>query len=121
MLAAGGFEVHLFGESGEKPGLPFGLAGDGRGGAVGGKVEERPEFHEPVQAVETEWVLVPAGAEGGGEVAEAGAVDLLDPGSQPGKSLFTFVAGELPPPGRWRWLVGAIVTIFPGYGLGPGR
>jgi len=57
-------------------------------------------------------VLVPAGAEGG-EVPEAGAVDLLDPGSQPGESLFTFVAVELPPPGRWRWLIRVIVTTIP--------
>ncbi len=58
-------------------------------------------------------MLVPAGAEGGGEVAEAGAVDLLDPGSEAGESLFTFVAGELPPSGRWRWLIGVIVTTIP--------
>ena len=29
VLAAGGFEVELFGEGGEEAGLPFGLAGEG--------------------------------------------------------------------------------------------
>ena len=29
VVAAGGFVVHLFGEGGEQPGLPFGLAGQG--------------------------------------------------------------------------------------------
>ena len=40
VLAAGGFEVHLLGEGREQAGLPFGLAGDGAGSAVGGEVEE---------------------------------------------------------------------------------
>jgi hypothetical protein len=40
VLAAVGFEVELFGEGGEQAGLPFGLAGDGAGGAVGVEVEE---------------------------------------------------------------------------------
>jgi hypothetical protein len=29
VLAAGGFEVELFGEGGQEAGLPFGLAGEG--------------------------------------------------------------------------------------------
>lgn len=31
----------------------------------------------------------------------------------PGESLFTFVAGELPPPSRWRWLIRVVVTTIP--------
>ena len=73
---------------------------------------QRPQFHEPVQAVEARRVLIPAGTECGGEVAEARAVYLLDPGAQPGEGLGALVAGELPPAGRWRWLIGAIRTVF---------
>ena len=70
------------------------------------EVEGRPEFHQPVQAVEAEGVLVPAGAEGGGEVAVAGAVDLLDPGAQPVEGLVAFGSVEFPPSRRGRQLVG---------------
>jgi len=63
-------------------------------------------------------VLVPAGTECGREVTIAGAVDLIDPGSQPGEALLAFVAGELPLPGCWRWLVGAVLAVLPG---GAGR
>ena len=34
VLAAAGFEVHLLGEGGQEPGLPFGLAGEPRGDRV---------------------------------------------------------------------------------------
>ena len=45
-------------------------------------------------------MLVPAGAEGGGEVAVAGAVDLLDPGAEAGQGFLAFGPVEFPPP--WR-------------------
>ena len=98
VLAAGGFEVELFGEGGEEPGLPFGLAGEGGWLAFGGEVEDGPEFHEPVESVEAEQVLVPARAEGGGEMAVAGAVDLLDPGAEPAQGFLAFGSVEFPPP-----------------------
>ena len=40
VLAAGGFEVHLLGKGGQEAGLPFGLAGQGRGGALRWEVED---------------------------------------------------------------------------------
>ena len=50
-------------------------------------------------------MLVPAGAEGGGEVAVAGAVDLLDPGAEAGQGFLAFGPVEFPPPRRWDRLV----------------
>ena len=41
------------------------------------------------------------GREGGGQVAVAGPVDLLDPGAEPGQG-FGAVGGREPPPGRGR-------------------
>jgi hypothetical protein len=110
VLAASGFEAHLLGEGGEQARLPFALAGDRPDGAVGRQVEQGPQLHEPVEAVEAQCVLVPAGTEGGGEVTIAGAVDLLDPGSQPGETFLAFVAGELPPPGSRCGAIGVAVS-----------
>ena len=62
VLAAGGFDVHLLGEGGQQPGLPFGLAGEDGCAACAGEVEDGPKFHEPVEPVEAERVLFPAGA-----------------------------------------------------------
>ena len=62
-------------------------------------------------------MLVPAGAEGGGEVTIAGAVDLLDPGSQPGEALLAFVAGELPPLGSRCGAIGVVVSTVGVAGL----
>jgi len=99
MLAAGGLDVHLLGQGRKEAGLPFGLAGEDGCVSRGAEVEGGPQFHEPVEPVEAERVLFPAGAEGGGQVAIAGPVDLLDPGAEAGKRLFTFITFELPPPG----------------------
>ena len=43
-------------------------------------------------------MLVPAGPEGGGEVAVAGTVDLLDPGSEAAQGFLAFGLVEFPPP-----------------------
>ena len=56
-------------------------------------------------------MLFPAGAEGGGEVAVAGAVDLFDPGAQPVDGFVAFLAVELPPLGDRGWPV-PFVRLF---------
>jgi hypothetical protein len=56
-------------------------------------------------------VGLPAGTEGGSQVAIAGAVDLLDPGADPGQRFAALVDWELPP---LRHRVGGVV----GRGIG---
>jgi hypothetical protein len=58
---SGWFRVHLFGEGGQEPGLPFCLAGLDWRFAVVGEVEGGPLFHQPVEPVQAQRVLVPAG------------------------------------------------------------
>ena len=58
-------------------------------------------------------MLVPAGAEGGGEVAVAGAVDLLDPGAEPGQGFLAFASVELPPAGGRDGLVSSSLSASP--------
>src|SRR5216684_7387290 len=111
VLAAGGFEVHLLGEGGEQAGLPFGLAGEERCASFAGEVEDGPEFHEPVEPVQAQQVLFPAGSEGGGEVPVAGPVDLLDPGTQPHAGFLTVRAAEFPPPRGGHGLVRLAVLV----------
>ena len=60
----------------------------------------------------------PAGAEGGGEVAVAGPVDLLHPGAQPGDGFGPVVGRELPPA---RGRVGLVAVGVVAAGSGPVR
>jgi hypothetical protein len=101
VAATAGFGGELVGDGGEEPGLPFGLAGEGGAGALVGEVEHGPEFGQPVQGVEAEGVLVPALPQATGEVAVAGAVDLVDPGAQGGDGGFAGFALEVPPAAGW--------------------
>ena len=84
MAAAGGFGGQLGGQGGQDAGLVFGLGRQGPRGAFGLEVQDGPQVGEDVQAVQAQVVRAPAGGEGGGQVAVAGAVDLLDPGLEPG-------------------------------------
>ena len=90
----------LVGGGGEQPGVPFGLPGQGAGGAPGLEVQDGPQLGQPVQDVQAQRVLVPAVGQAGGEVAVAGPVDLVDPGAQLGDRLVARGAVELPEPGR---------------------
>ena len=65
------------------------------------EVQHGPQGGGDVQGVQAQVVGWPAGAEGGGQVAVAGPVDLVDPGAQPGERLLPVVGAELPP-GRGR-------------------
>ena len=56
-------------------------------------------------------MLFPAGAEGGGEVAVAGPVDLFDPGAQPVQGFLAFGPFEFPPPRAGSRLVGVVVVV----------
>ena len=55
--------------------------------AGGLEVQDRPQAGGDVQGVQAQVVGGPAGAEGGGQVAVAGPVDLVHPGAQPGDRL----------------------------------
>lgn len=109
VIAAGSFEVELFGEGWKEAGLPLGLAGESRGVAVLSEAEDRPEFHEPVEAIQAEGVLDPAWADGFGDVAIAGPVNLLDPGAQSAEGLFTLGPAEFPPPSEGNRLMSTAV------------
>ena len=80
------------------------------------EVEHGPQVGQDVQAVQAQVVGGPAGAEGGGQVAVAGLVDLLDPGAEPGDGLLAVAGGEFPPGGRRAGLVAA--GILTGGGVG---
>ena len=97
MAAGGGLGHQLGGEGGQDAGLVFGLGGQQLGGALGLEVEDGPQAGQDVQAVQAQVVGGPAGGDGGGQVAVAGAVDLLDPGVQAGDGFVAFGGGELPP------------------------
>ena len=129
MAAGGGLGHQLGGQGGQDAGLVFGLGGQQLGGALGLEVEDRPQAGQDVQAVQAQVVGGPAGGDGGGQVAVAGAVDLLDPGVQAGDGLVAFGGGELPP-GRGRVRVvaagvggelGGQVGDLPVQGLEPGQ
>ena len=60
---------------------------------LGLQVEDGPQLGQDVQAVQAQVVGGPAGAQGGGQVAVAGLVDLLDPGAQPGDGLVAVARG----------------------------
>ena len=107
MAAVGGLEPELAGEGGQDAGLVFGLGGQQRGGAAGLEVEGGPQLGQDVQGVQAQVVGGPAGAEGGGQVAVAGLVDLLDPAAEPGDWFLAVVGGEFPPGGRRAGLVAA--------------
>ena len=97
VAAAVGLGPQLFGQGGQEAGLVFGLGGQQPGGAFGLEVEGRPQLAEDVQAVQAQVVGGPARTQGGGQVTIAGAVDLLDPGAQPGDGFAAFGGRELPP------------------------
>ena len=97
MAAAGGFSHQLGGQGGQDAGLVFGLGRQRPRGAFGLEVEDGPQVGEDVQAVQAQVVRAPAGSEGGGQVAVAGAVDLLDPGVQAGDGFLPVGGCELPP------------------------
>ena len=102
MAAAGGLGHQLGGEGGQDAGLVFGLSRQQPGVTAGLQVEDRPEAGQDVQAVQAQVVGGPAGADRVGQVAVAGAVDLLDPGMQAGDGFVAFGGRELPP--RWGWV-----------------
>ena len=91
----------MCGEGGQDAGLVFGLGGQQPGGAGGLEVQDGPQAGQDVQAVQAQIVGGPAGADLGGQVAVAGAVDLLDPGLQAGDGFLAFGGREFPP-GRSR-------------------
>jgi hypothetical protein len=71
------------------------------------------------QGVQAQVVGGPARAEGGGQVAVAGPVDLLDPGAQPGDRFLPCVRAELPPArGRVRLVSAGILLGEVGAGAG---
>ena len=78
--------------------------------------------HRPrgdVQGVQAQVVGGPARAEGGGQVAVAGPVDLVHPGAQPGDRLLPVVRGELPPArGRAGLVAAGVVRGRVGAGAG---
>ena len=116
--AAGGLGHQLGGQGGQDAGLVLGLGRQQAGGPVGLEVQDRPQGRRDVQGVQAQVVGFPARGEGGGQVAVAGAVDLLDPGAEPGQG-FGAVGGREPPPGRGR--VGLVaVSVVVGLRL-PGR
>jgi hypothetical protein len=96
------------------------------------EVKRRPQLAEDVEAVQAQVVSGPARTQGGGQVAVAGAVDLLDPGLQPDDG-FVAVGGREFPPRRGRvWVVtvrvgavegevGGQVGDLPVQGLEPGQ
>src|ERR1022692_2817596 len=100
VLAAGGVGGHLVGGCGQQAGLPLALGGQDAGGAVRVEVQDGPELAEPVQGVQAQGMVFPAGREDGGELAVAGLVDLADPGAEPVQRGVAFWPGELPP--SWR-------------------
>ncbi|MGH3185688.1 MAG: hypothetical protein ACRDPY_00710 [Streptosporangiaceae bacterium] len=107
VAAAGGLGDQLGGQRRQDAGLIFGLGGKQAGAAVGLEVEHGPQFGEDVQAVQAQVVGLPAGGEGGGEVAVAGPVDLVDPAAQPGDRVGAAGGREFPP-GRSR--IGAVAA-----------
>ena len=97
VAAAGGFGGQLGGQGGQDAGLVFGLGRQGPRGAFGLEVQDGPQVGQDVQAVQAQVVRAPAGGEGGGQVAVAGAVDLLDPGLEAGDGFGPVGGRELPP------------------------
>ena len=87
--------------------MVFGLGGQQPGAALVLEVEHRPELGEDVEPVQAQVVGLPAGAEGGGQVAVSGSVDLLNPGAEPGQRFAALVGWELPPLRYW---VGEVVS-----------
>jgi hypothetical protein len=87
--------------------------------AAGLEVQHRPQAGGDVQGVQAQVVGGPAGAEGGGEVAVAGPVDLLDPAAQPGDRLLPVIGAELPP-GRGGVRLVAVGVLVGRVGAGAG-
>ena len=105
MAAAVGLDAELVGQGGQDAGLVLGLGGHQAGAAAGLQVQHRPQLGCDVQPVQAQVVLIPAGAEGGGQVPVAGPVDLLDPGPQPGDRFLPVVGRQLPPRRCRPWAV----------------
>jgi hypothetical protein len=97
VTAALGFGLELVSQGGQDAGLVFGLGGQQDRGPHGLLVQDRPEAGRDVQGVQAQVVRFPARAEGGGQVAVAGPVDLLDPGAQPGDGFGSCVGQQVPP------------------------
>ena len=100
--------------------IAIATASDGRDfvheevGPFGLEVQDGPQAGQDVQAVQAQVVGLPAGREGGGEVAVAGAVDLLDPAAQPGDGVVAVGGREFPPGGGRVGLVAAGVVAVIG-------
>ncbi len=86
--------------------MVFGLGGQESGAALVLEVEHRPQLGEDVESVQAQVVRLPARAEGGGQVAVSGPVDLLNPGAEAGQRFAALVGWELPP---LRYRVGEVV------------
>ena len=111
MAAAPGFGLELAGQGGQDAGLVFGLGRQRPRGAFGLEVEDGPQVGQDVQAVQAQIVRAPARGEGGGQVAVAGPVDLLDPGVEPGDGFGPVGGRELPPRRRRLRVVAVRVCV----------
>lgn len=83
----------------------------------GAEVENRPEFTEPVENVQAQGMLLPAGREHGSEPAVARLVDMADPGTQAIDRQLAFQVIDLPPWRRQDRLVavaGGVVVVLAG-------
>jgi hypothetical protein len=112
VAAAAGLGPQLAGQGGQDAGLVFGLGRYQPGAAAGLQVQRRPQLGQDVEGVQAQVVLLPAGAEAGGQVPVAGPVDLLHPGAQPGDWLPAICGRQLPPRRR------RCGTVPAGFGVG---
>jgi hypothetical protein len=79
--------------------------------AVRGEIQDRPQLTKPVECVQAQRMILPAGREQRREPPIARAVDLADPGTQPGQGCLAIRAVDLPPPGRRDRLIAASASL----------
>jgi len=99
MAAASGFGGHQVGQRGEHPGRVFGLPVQQGDRPTALEVENGMQLSCYVKAVQAQVVGLPAGAEPGREMPEAGPVHLLDEAAEPADLGFARLAGQVPPAG----------------------
>src|SRR5712692_9706513 len=98
--ATAGLSCELVGRRHQPSRLPFRLARDHSRAPLAREVQHRPQFAEPVQEIQAEVVLFPAGPQRAREVAIARPEHGVGPVPQPGDRLSALIAFELPPPRR---------------------